>query len=61
MPVQDTILSDRPMCKACEAPMRAARLELRAKQPSSGLQVFVCSECGLCQLVRPQISAKTAA
>jgi len=61
MAAQQAILSDRPMCKACEAPMRAARLELRAKQPSSRLQIFVCSACGLYQLVRPQISAKTAA
>jgi hypothetical protein len=41
--------------------MRTARLEARTKQSSSELQVFLCSDCGLYQLVRPKISARTAA
>gem|GEM_PF-4313451 len=40
--------------------MRIARLESRPQKPTD-LQVFVCSDCGLYHLVRPEISTRTAA
>jgi hypothetical protein len=61
MSVPELLRCDRPTCKACEAPMRAARLEPRTKHRDSELQVFVCTDCGLYQLVRPKLPTRSAA
>jgi len=61
MSVQEALHPDRPTCKACGAAMRIARLESRPRQPRSEPQVFVCTDCGLYELVRPKLAARTAA
>ena len=59
--LQETAPPNRPACKSCACAMGLVRLDAQRKQPSSELRVFVCSDCGLYQLVRPKMFSKTAA